>query len=81
MEQTQNTFLRWIGELQQSFFSNQSSKVMNDENALYHVLFSVALKNVVMFTNAYNILYVNLFVEMFKLWNNVLIFKISLVDL
>jgi len=35
------------------FFLNQNSKVINNENALYHVSFSVALKSVVRFTNAY----------------------------
>jgi len=41
---------------------NQSSKVINDENALYHVPFLIALKSVVMFTNEqdmYSIIYRN----------------------
>jgi len=40
----------WISELREPFFSNQSNKI-NDENALYHVPFSIALKSVVMFMN------------------------------
>jgi len=52
MEQIQNSFLRGINELWQPFFSNQNSKIINDENALYHVPFSFIVKSMLMFTNA-----------------------------
>jgi len=52
MEQTQKKFLRSIGELR-PFFSNQSNKVINDENALYYVPFSIALKSMAIFANAH----------------------------
>jgi len=35
-----NRFLRWIGELWQPFFSNQSGKVINDKNAFYYSIFN-----------------------------------------
>jgi len=37
------------------FFSNQSSKVINNENS-FHVPFSIALKSVITFTNAQDIM-------------------------
>jgi len=47
--------MRWISELQQPFFNaNQTSKVINDENTLYHTPFSIALKSMIMSTNAQN---------------------------
>jgi len=47
------------------FFLDQTSKVINDENAFYHVLFSIALKSVIIFMIAQRT-NVKLFVEMPK---------------
>jgi len=82
MEQIQNKFLRWIDELRQPFFSNQSNKIIKDENALYYVLFSIALKTGYCIYDGLQMpgIYVKLF-EMAKFWNDISIFKISLVDL